>query len=669
MLTAEQQAAALHREGNALIIAGPGSGKSTTLRHLAANHIQQGITRAEDMLIVMFSEKAARDFAAKLKTLCRQKTPLVSTIHSAAFRFLRSVYRAGLDAPKTLRTEDYYWDQITAAAIAKTRRIHVEDVDAQDIEEARKIIGILKANLITPDMVNRQVAEQVGMEDADIGIDIYKAYEKMRKEEATISFDDMIYDLVNLYFNDENVQNIMKNTYKTVLIDEFQDMNRANMEFVRIIAQNAIAIGDDDQSIFGFRGCSPYYMTHEFERLFQDVTRYQITQTFRYGEALSRVANKLIERNSDRIAKTIVTANGVPNTEVHLRCTDRPGDATLEVIQENISQSGSIGILVRTFHQSALCEIALTEAGIPYVLEGGTPAFERRDALATVGYLAASMGKLGNTGWFHDQDRLRKIVRAMLTTPNRFMRREDLEAAEEAVIQEESLDPWIKRTMQKNTTGQGTYAQRLYATLDNLKGHIGFLRQMHENEGSSAATMIRAIYGKLGLHEAIRQAGPSDRAQDRTAFYAVMADYAATNQLSTAQFVQEIESLAQKNRRSKLSPRNTARIHIGSWHAAKGREFDLVILPDLAEGKTPYIRADKDGPDIDEERRLFYVAMTRARQRLVLLSPIDDALTRSPRKGQGASKDRKSPKASRFLYEIASCPSLIRQESRLDRAS
>lgn len=670
MLTAEQQAAAHHREGSALIIAGPGSGKSTTLRHLAANHIQQGITRTEDMLIVMFSEKAARDFAAKLKPICRQKTPLVSTIHSAAFRFLRRVYRAGLDAPKTLRTEDYYWDQITATAIAQTRRIHAEDVDAQDIEEARKIIGILKANLITPDMVNRQVAEQVGMEDADIGIDIYKAYEKMRKEEATISFDDMIYDLVNLYFNDENVQSIMRNAYKTVLVDEFQDMNRANMEFVRIIAQNAIAIGDDDQSIFGFRGSSPYYMTHEFERLFKDVTRYQITQTFRYGETLSRVASKLIGHNTDRIAKTITTATGVPNTEVCLRCTDRPGDATLEAVQEASTRPGSIGILVRTFHQSALCEIALTEAGIHYVLEGGTPAFERRDALATIGYLAASVGRLGSAGWFRDQDRLRKIIRAMLTTPNRFMRREELEEAEESVIQDESLDPWIKRTMQKTATGQGTYAQRLYATLDNLRAHISFLRQLHEKEGSSAATMIRALYGKLGLHEDIRRTGPMDRAQDRTAFYAVMADYAATNQRSTEQFIQEIESLAQKNRQGKLSPRNTARIHIGSWHGAKGREFDVVILPDLADGKAPYIRLDKDCLDIEEERRLFYVAMTRAKQRLILLSPIDDTLSVGDRQKLKPASDKKKPlRASRFLHEIAACEGLIHQETRLDRAS
>ncbi|MDD5278687.1 ATP-dependent helicase [Acidithiobacillus sp.] len=667
MLTPEQKKASEHTDGNALIIAGPGSGKSTTLRHLAANHLRNGITRPEDMLIVMFSEKATRDFAAKMQPICPTKMPAISTLHAAAYRFLRAIYRAGMDAPKTLKVEDFYWDQLAASAIARVNQIRVEDVEAQAIEQARKEIGILKANLIKPDMVNREIAAQMDMEDLQTSKAVYAQYEKTRKEEGTISFDDMIYDLLNVYFNDKNAQSILKKTYKTVLVDEFQDMNRANMEFIRIIAKNVIAIGDDDQSIFGFRGSSPYYMTQQFNQIFHDVTSYKITETFRYGKTLSQVAGTLITHNSDRIEKEIVTAKGVQDTAVFLRFTDTPGDTALSFIQEGLHTPGNIGILVRTFHQSALCEIALTEAGIPYILEGGAPAFDRRDTLSTIGYLAASINRLGDMTLFHDRDRLRKAVRAMLTTPNRFIRKEDLNAAEDAVVEGTNLESWLKTKMDNLINGEGSYAQRLYATLDNLLGHIHFLKGIAREGDCSASSMIRTIYGRLGLHDYIRHSGPADRANDRTAFYAVMSDYASANNLSIEQFIGNVETLARKSRGSGLSPKRTARIHITSWHGSKGREFGTVILPDLVDGKVPYIRTDKEYPDIEEERRLFYVAMTRARQRLILLSPHDAQLEAIIRKQKTASKNNPAKKASRFLYEIAYCPGITVDAEQLTR--
>ena len=659
MLTQEQEKVAQHSGGNALVIAGPGSGKSTSARHLISNHIKNGLTSAEQMLVVMFNVDTAKDFEQGLRRLLGGGTniPAVSTLHAAGYRALKNIYRLGLAPPKSLKDDhgDSFWRGLVARAIADVMGIHIEDVAQGEIDLNLQHIAILKANLISPEEITSEVAEAMGMADRLQTAAVYSTYEQERVAAGALSFDDLIYELVQIAMTDPRAREAIGNRYRLIIVDEFQDMNRGNLELIRLLAgesASVVAIGDDDQSIYGFRGCSPYYMTDEFSRVFEGTTRYHLSTTFRFGADLCQTVNAVISHNESRIDKKICPAEHPVDTKIGAIFTDHQGEATTAIVKDALQEThGRIGVLVRAYHQTVLSEIALTAANIPYVMEGNSPFFDRRDALATVGYLGLSMGQLHDRRVFGNADRVMKMVRAMLTIPTRFMRKADMDAAAEHVARGGDLLDWAKERAQQAATEKNSYSQRLVGQLMHLIQDGKHLRETAARN-PSAAEMIRATYGRLKLHQDIGRSCSAERQADRTASYAVMADFAESEGLSVHAFVARMETVADQHLRNNRLRRRPARVVFTSWHRTKGREFSTVILPDLAAGKAPYVR-DDNLVDIEEERRLFYVAMTRAMERLYFVIPEDRALLAHVTGSEMDSADMKPlNRASPFLWEI-----------------
>jgi len=637
------------------VVAVAGSGKSLTMRRRVA-HLLEGGMPAASILVLMFNKSAQIEFDLKLKALYpRCVLPKTRTYHALGFRLCDSLSKKGLLPGFKLNTSAngamYLGRKALKMAVGKLKTNTCNPNKPGVIEAFVTYIDLVKSDLLPPEEVFDSLRIDPKLSPFIQGFEIF---EKLRYEKQERFFSDLIYDPVKLLMVSNESKSFVTNRLRQIIVDEYQDINRISQELIKILSGNTAyvtAVGDDDQCLYGFRGSKPEYLINRFDQDFEHPAIFQLSNTFRYGHTIALASNNVIGNNSKRVNKLCVSAEGTPSSiiEMHTEPTSDSGknagvsnqDAIVNPIiqwKEKGNALKEVAILLRIFSMAPPIELAFIRAGIPYRIEGRQSVFDIPEVAALVDLLRIAEGNL-----FHmEQEPLKEALYRILLLPHPGISQSTIrELADQIAKDPEDLSSTIALFAAKQHTFIGSRLNRKAEAISTLQ----------ERKDWSA---VEALTTYLEMTECFKNIKDmslcSEDADTLISAIEAFIDYCKSRQVSISELIDEIESLSAAQSKNKGSHDS---VLITSVHRSKGLEWPMVILPKLAESYFPYIREDGD-VDIQSERRLFYVAMTRAIKKLVLVVPYDEHLAKALQfsnsmvpVGLYGNKER----ASRFVYE------------------
>ena len=574
----EAQAQAIqHTDGPCLVLAGPGSGKTLTIVNRVKYLIEKQKVRPEEILVVTFTRFAAAEMKSRLcLVMGKRDLPVtVGTFHGIYYGILKWAYRMNQENILS-ETEKY---QILRGVINKER---MEIFDEEDfIQDIAAEIGKVKNNRIP---LEEFVSEKCS---ADAFRNIYRNYEQHRKELKKIDFDDMLVLCYELFQSRPDVLAQWQKKFRYVLIDEFQDINRIQYDVIRMLAQpenNLFVVGDDDQAIYGFRGADSELMLG-FGKDFPDAKQILLGMNYRSTANIVQNSLKLIENNVERYSKKL-EANREGGSCLHIQEVKDPveeAEYVLEEIQkckENGIKEEEIAILFRVHTDARAVVEAMVERKIPFQMKEHLPnIYEHFIAKDIMAYFRLA------TGARHRQDFLQ-----IMNRPKRYLGRDSVAGAKVSFEDMrkfycdkdwmiDRIDQFVKMLMKMAPYAAIQYIRKRIGYDDFLKEYA-FTHQINRSD----------------LNEVLAEIEEAAKA-----FSSVEEWFAHVEEYTETLKVKEKE----RNR-----PRPGVRLM--TIHASKGLEFKQVFLIAANEGRIPYQKAKTD-KEIEEERRLFYVAMTRAK--------------------------------------------------------
>ena len=607
-LNEPQKEAVLHTEGPLLILAGAGSGKTRVLTHRIAYLIEEQGVNPWNILAITFTNKAAGEMRQRVDSLVGfgSESIWVSTFHSACVRILRRyIDRLGYDNRFTIYDTD---DQKTLMKEV-CRKV---DLDTKRFKERMllSVISSAKNEMILPG----EFELNAGGDFAQLQIaKAYREYEAQLRSNNALDFDDLLVRTVQLLDTQPDVRESYQERFRYIMVDEYQDTNTVQFKLVSLLAgkyRNLCVVGDDDQSIYKFRGANIRNIL-DFEKEFPDARVIKLEQNYRSTENILNAANGVIRNNKGRKDKTLWTDNG-EGEKITLRQFDTGYDEA-EFIAEDIRKSISEGaayndsaILYRTNAQSRLFEEKFVAMNIPYKIVGGINFYARREIKDILAYLKTiDNGK--------DDLAVRRIINAPkrgigLTTINRI---QESASKREIGFYEALLAPEL-------IAGVGRSASKL----DSFAALIEYFKGQAERE--SLTDLLNEVIEKTGYIENLDADNPEDaeaRIQNIDELVSKAAAYeedcADRDEAATLSgFLEEVALVADIDSLDE----DQDYVVLMTLHSAKGLEFPRVYLAGLEDGLFPsYMTITGDDPEeLEEERRLCYVGITRAEQKLTL---------------------------------------------------
>ena len=645
-VTFEQCAAIYHRDGHALVSAVAGSGKSTTLIERIAYLLAHGAD-ARRILVLMFNKSARDDFAARLeRRLPAVARPAVSTFHSFGMRLCNSLVHSGiLPSAKLLATprECIRFTQgiLTTFNAGRPDTATLASGD-ESLLEYLDIFDLLKGSLYV--VGDPPPALPIGNNDV---LAFFPVFEQHRKASGVRFFADLISDPVAAAIASSDVASFIANRYDHIIVDEFQDINEAQIRMLSFLAGDraqVMAVGDDDQTIYGWRGANPDYMTHLFAERFPGVTTYTIGTSFRYGQAVALMADHVISNNSLRTDKRCLSAENtytVPHVRLHQSGCGQPVVEELLRWQHAGRLLSEAAILVRHYANALPVEIALHKAAIPYRMVGSAAFVDRTEVVALRGFLQLACGGLGRLS---PDGSIEQTLSAMFVTPPLFLRQElACELIESVKYQADDAIGVISSRLSAETRVKPFQKRGWEECMAN------WLWCSKQRADSPAGAFLDSVYVRFKLFAHLARNNPRiDVANEKVRLLRQLVEVAFAGKHSCQSFLSFLDELS----RSMTNPAQTTEsVLITSVHRSKGMEWPMVILPDLSDGQFPYCTLNSTTDEVEDERRLFYVAMTRARHELVLVAPFDPQLVRWSLDHCHGHPDLRQIKASRFLYE------------------
>ncbi|MEZ4254891.1 MAG: UvrD-helicase domain-containing protein [Polyangiales bacterium] len=634
-LNPSQRAAVEHEQGPLLVLAGAGSGKTRVITHRIARLLERG-TRPEAILAVSFTNKAAAEMAermAKLVGKTKAEKLWLSTFHSFGVRFLSEEMGRGETKGKFV-----IFDQGDSLGVVREllRRVRAGE-RRLDPQAVLSRISLWKNRFETPETLS------VGDFEYDAAAaEIYPEYIARLRSMHAVDFDDLVVRPVEIMRDQPAVRERWRNRFRHLLIDEFQDTNRSQLELVRLLANelsNVCVVGDDDQSIYGWRGADVGNIL-DFERHFVGATVVKLEENYRSRPAILGVANHVIAQGTQARHRKTLRATKSGGDRVRLSVLDAAIDEAKFVTREirDLAKEGirydQMAVLYRSNLQARILEEELRIDGTPYRLFGGTVFFDRKEVKDAAAYLRVVLNPfdeisarrivnypargIGDTSIERIAEFANERNLAFATALGKAAEIPNLPAA--AVRGAESLHGMLERTRAKFRTGRG-FAE----AASELFGAAGIERDLLDSGPSNTAQ--RRVDNLKFLVESLRRYETNERA----------------DKPSLAAFLQQITL---KNEQEEKEATN--RVTLSSLHASKGLEFDYVFLIGCVEGQLPHLRTldpkvtEASPTDVEEERRLFYVGVTRARERLYL--------TRIRQKTQRGKTEAATP--SRFLEQL-----------------
>ena len=576
-----QKKAVTHGKGPCLVLAGPGSGKTLTIVNRIKYLIEEYKVRPEEILVVTFTRFAAAEMKSRLCTLMgRKDLPVTSgTFHGIYYGILKWAYRMGQQ--NILSEEEKY--QILRAAVSREK---MEIFDEEDfIQDLAAEIGRIKNNRIDPDEF---VSEKCS---ADAFRNIYREYERQRKKLKKIDFDDMLVLCYELFASRPDVLAQWQKKFRYILIDEFQDINRIQYDVIRMLAKpedNLFVVGDDDQAIYGFRGADSSLM-FRFREDYPGAEQILLGMNYRSTANIVRNSLKVIGHNEKRFEKDL-RAERDNGTCLHVQEVRDPNEEAQYILDEieKRTEAGvkpeDIAVLFRIHTDARPVVEALLERRISFQMKEHLPNlynhFIAKDIQA---YFRMALG-----------ERKRQDFLQVMNRPKRYIGRDSI--AGSAVSFEEMRKFYCDKEWMMNRIDQFEWDVKMlrkmapYAAIQHIRKRIGyddFLKDYALTHNVNKADLFEV------LSEIEEAAKP----------YASLEEWFGHVQEYT-------EALRLKERQRSLKQDG---VRLMTIHAAKGLEFDTVFLIEANEGRIPYKKA-KTEQETEEERRLFYVAMTRAKE-------------------------------------------------------
>ena len=630
-LNPEQFRAVTTTEGPILIIAGAGSGKTRVITFRIAHMLDKGIPQSQ-ILALTFTNKAAREMEERIKELTGRKLQnlTVSTFHAFGVRILRQDIEAlGWRPNFTIYDET---DKI--ALIKESGRELKFSPDAMDCYKIANLFSDIKTG------------RKDWKTDTDMYRELYEYYQEGLKLYNAVDFDDLIVLPIRLFKERPDILSRYRERYKYVMVDEFQDTSHQQYEMMRLLSdKNVAVVGDDDQSIYSWRGAD-YQNIVNFEKDFPGVTEIRLEQNYRSTETILEAANGVISHNTNRKEKKLWSQKTQGNKPIEVFMPENESDEAsfiAESIQgicaEEHLKYDDFGVLMRANTQSRPIEEAFLEANIPYTMSGGTSFFERAEIKDIISYLRV----IAN----HDDDI--NLIR-ILNTPRRGIGRTTMQILNDLAREgKKSLWQTIKSfeefTLSDSDDGIST---KIKADLAAFTSLIESQQSMLGGKGLSKK--VRALVDEINYWDYLIAENPKSEKAARFKFLNIDSLIKSIEQWETNPDNFGKTSLYDYLNRITLLSRDDmdddaalGKVNLMTIHASKGLEFPVVFIAGAEDGIIPHARAlEESEQNVEEERRLFYVAITRARDKLFISS------CRKRRKMQASVECT----PSRFLDEI-----------------
>jgi len=597
-LNPDQAEAVTAGEGATLVVAGAGSGKTRVLTHRIAHLIAQGVSPFE-ILAITFTNKAADEMRSRVASLVGAvaKRMWVSTFHSACVRILRRDGRE-LGYPPSFTIYDQ------ADAVRLTGYVLRDlDIDPKKMtpRAVHATISAAKNDLVDPGTFAD--AARTIFERRIAGV--YAEYQQRLARAGAMDFDDLLTQTVRLFRQHPGVLEHYQRRFRHVLVDEYQDTNRAQNELVVLLAGghgNVFVVGDSDQSIYRFRGADITNIL-EFEKAFPDASVVVLEQNYRSTQTILDAANAVIAHNTGRAPKELWTDRGGGERIVRYAAEDEHDEAAWVASEiTSLHGQGTLGwgevaVFYRTNAQSRVIEEQLVRARIPYRVVGGPRFYDRREVKDALAYLRATVNPA-------DEVSLKRV----LNVPRRgvgdtTVGRIDAWAAEAGMPFGQALE----RAEEAGVRGPAVRGIARFLEL------LAELRALAES-GAGPAAVLDAALGASGYRaelEAERSVEAQGRIENLAELVGVAGEAAGIDAfLEGVSLVADTDDL----------DGGESSVLLMTLHSAKGLEFPVVFLTGLEEGVFPHLRATTEPGELEEERRLAYVGITRARERLYLSS-------------------------------------------------
>lgn len=598
-----QLAAMKAKERNTLVVAAPGSGKTTVIINrinylVEEKHISEG-----NIIVLTFTKAAALNMKNRyIETFKKNRSPFFGTFHGLFYKIL---LREGLEI-KII--EGYVTNKIIEGVLKK----YFDEINEDKVKEAINNISLFSTSGKNIDEFEPSMAK-------DIFIQCYESYTKYKKEHNLWDFDDLAIAVIRLFKNNERIRNGYRNIFKYVLVDEFQDCDELQIEFLRLLNEDSntslFAVGDEDQCIYSFRGSKPEYMV-VFPKIFKGAKKYFLSMNYRSRKNIIQVSKELISHNKERNSKEILWNRDIEGIIKHSVTYDEKtqGDEIVKVINDNKREGkytyGDNIVLYRTNMESMSMVDSFIRNDIPFtMLDKEFNFFNHFICKDLLDYLAVAQNP-------YDRDAFINII----NKPFRYISKSNLAYVREYRDEVTPLDILINKDdivpFQKKK-------------LEELKGDFNYLSK------ASLGTAIQYIIMDMGYIDHLRgyaekfSSSLEDLEEILEGFKESASAFKTINE-----FFEHVDEVGKKLEESKRKLKDD-RVLLSTIHGVKGMEFKNVFIINCCEDSIPHYSGKKE--NLEEERRLFYVGITRA---------IDNLYIYTPRSRRGTFKD-----PSRFLVE------------------
>lgn len=607
-----------HGTGPMLVLAGPGSGKTTVIIQRIRRLTEKMGVSPYRILVITFTKAAAEQMKTRYAALQGKTGVMFGTFHSIFFRILRQA--CGYSLEQVLSEDER---RNTMQKLVTEARISVQDQE-EYIQQFFSQYSLMKNQLQD---VSDFVPEGLPKDEF---VALSKKFDGWKRRNEKIDFDDMLTECYEVLSQDEKTRKMWQDRFDYILVDEFQDVNRAQYACLQMLAapkNNLFVVGDDDQSIYGFRGASPSFML-DFPKDFPGTEKVFLDVNYRCSGRIIRLASQVIGTNMSRYEKNIKGDRDL-GERINVFVAKDSGEEA-ELIAQKIArllEEGmpieEIAVIFRTNIQGGAFARALFRRGIPYHLrDGGFHLYDHWIARDLAAYLFLA----------ENRDSDASLLR-IVNKPKRYISRDLLAEAEQ-------MPYGLLRSLHVCPSLQKWQAEHLESLEEDL-------RQIQKRKPYEALRYVRKVVGYdeyLSDYAAYRKASLSNMIEN-----ADEITETAKGTESGTEFVRKMEELSRQMKEQSKQKGNTHGVTLTTFHGAKGLEFGAVFLPSLAEGIIPYEKGRK-GSALEEERRLFYVGLTRTKDRLFL------SFTEN--------RYEKPLKPSRFLMEMGLDERLFFKENR-----
>ncbi len=636
-LNPAQQEAVAHRGSPLLIVAGAGSGKTRVLTQRVAHLIREGGVRPSEILAITFTNKAAREMQERVAALVgpASRAMWVMTFHSACVRILRrEAGRLGIS------TNFSIYD---AADSQRLMAMVVKDLDLDPKRHPPRALAARVSQLKNELIDEEEFARRAETPQDRVLAEVYAEYQRRLRRASAFDFDDLIGSTVALLQLFPDVAEHYRRRFRHILVDEYQDTNHAQYVLVRELVGDGkdgvppaelCVVGDADQSIYAFRGATIRNI-EEFERDYPDARTVLLEQNYRSTQTILDAANRVIARNGGRRPKRLWTDAGAGAPIVTYVADDEHDEARFvaDEIDALVDDAGvrpaDVAVFYRTNAQSRSLEEIFVRVGLPYTVVGSVRFYERREIRDAIAYLRAIANR-------DDDVSLRRI----LNVPRRGIG-ERAEEAIEAFAQRERISFGAALDRAAEVPGLATRSQTQVVAFAQL---MSDLRTLVES-GAGPATLLQAVLEQTGyLAELQASHDPQDetRVENLAELESVAAEYERDEEApDLTGFLERVSLVADAD---EIPDDDEGVVTLMTLHTAKGLEFPVVFLTGMEDGIFPHVRSLGSETELEEERRLAYVGITRARERLYLTRAVSRSAWGSPSHNP----------ASRFLDEVPS---------------